>query len=297
MQPDLAHLEALVAVVDTGSFDAAAAQLHVTPSAISQRIKALERSTGRVLVRRSRPIEVTEAGAVYLRLARQVGVLVAQTAADVIEAGGEDHAVVTVPLAVNADSLDTWVLPALAAVSDRVAFDLYRDDQSRTAALLRDGTVMAAVTDDATPVQGCRSSPLGAMTYRPMASPDFVDRWFESGPDAASLSHAPVVVFDRHDDLQDDFLRARGCRTSPPRHHVPASRSFVDALLLGLGWGMLPDLQATEHVASGRLVLLDPDFHAEVRLHWQQWSLSTPALDAVASAIGSAAATVLSRVV
>ena len=282
--PDLAQLEALDSVVTCGSFDAAATALSVTPSAISQRIKALEQTAGRVLVRRSRPIEVTGAGAVYLRLARQVGALVDQAGIDL-----DPEASVVVPLAVNADSLDTWVLPALATITDRVTFDLRREDQSRTAELLRDGTVMAAITDDIAPVQGCRSTPLGAMVYRPMASPDFADRWFERGLDAVSLDLAPVVVFDRHDDLQDEFLRSRRCLTAPPRHHVPASRSFVDALLLGLGWGMLPDLQAAEHVAAGRLTPLDGDFRAKVNLHWQQWSLSTPGLDAVAAAVRTAA--------
>ena len=59
---DLSQLRALAAVVDEGSFDAAASALHLTPSAVSQRIKALEQSAGRVLVRRTKPTEATEAG-------------------------------------------------------------------------------------------------------------------------------------------------------------------------------------------------------------------------------------------
>ena len=68
---DPAQLAAFSAVVDEGSFEAAARRLHVTPSAVSQRIKSLESRLGQVVVRRTRPVEPTEAGRVLLRLATQ----------------------------------------------------------------------------------------------------------------------------------------------------------------------------------------------------------------------------------
>lgn len=241
-------------------------------------------------MRRARPVQVTDAGVSHLRLARQVAALVAQTRVD-----AEQSPTAPLSLAVNADSLDTWVLPALASVDLPVTFDLRREDQSATADLLRDGSVMAAITSDAAAVQGCRSVPLGAMRYRPMASPGVVQRWFPDGVDAAALSAAPVVVFDRADDLQDTYLRATSPSADPPRHHVPATRAFVDALVLGLGWGVLPDPQADEHLAAGRLVLLDDTAHVDVELHWQQWALRTPALDAVAEAVRRAAERCLTR--
>ena len=68
----LDQVRTLLAVVDEGTFDAAAAALHVTPSAISQRVKALEQRTGRVLLLRTKPVRPTESGEVLVRLARQV---------------------------------------------------------------------------------------------------------------------------------------------------------------------------------------------------------------------------------
>lgn len=283
--PDLPQLQALAAVVDAGSFEAAAQRLHLTPSAVSQRIKALEQAAGQVVVLRGRPAGVTPAGRAYLRLAREVDALVAQAEA---AAGGD--ATTTVPIAVNADSLDTWVLPALTTLPDTIAFDLRREDQADTATLLRDGTVMAAITSEAMPVQGCRVTALGTMRYRPAATADFVDRWFEIGVDERALEQAPVVVFDRRDRLQDDYLARKGARPMAPRHHVPASRSFLDAVLLGLGWGMLPDLQLIDPLAEGRLVLLDEPHHVDVELYWQQWTLRTDVLDAVAAAVAAGAA-------
>jgi LysR family transcriptional regulator (chromosome initiation inhibitor) len=284
---DLSQLRALAAVVDEGSFDAAAAALHLTPSAVSQRIKALEQSAGRVLVRRTKPTEATEAGHAYLRLARQVDSLVQDVR---VEVDSEGQRPPTIPMAVNGDSLATWVLPALAALSGTAYFDVRREDEGRTAELLRSGTVMAAITSDAAPVQGCRSTRLGTMRYRPMASPSFVVEWFAGGVDAASLALAPVVVFDRSDDLQDGYLRQRSRRRlDPPRHHIPASSQFADAIALGLGWGMLPKEQSEPREAAGLLVNFDPGRHVDVTLYWQQWALQTPALEATARAIREAA--------
>src|SRR5918993_1388142 len=143
--------------------------LHVTPSAISQRLRALEVAAGRILLVRTKPVQVTESGEVVLRLARQVDLLTADVAR---ELGGEPspERVSTLPIAVKADSMATWVLPALAPLAGDVCFDLHREDQEHTSALLRAGTVMAAVTADADPVPGCTSTRLGGMRYRPMAS-------------------------------------------------------------------------------------------------------------------------------
>ncbi|MET0768108.1 MAG: LysR family transcriptional regulator ArgP [Aeromicrobium sp.] len=285
---DLAQLEALAAVVDEGSFEGAARALHVTPSAVSQRIKALEQSTGQVLVQRTKPAAVTDAGEAYLRLARQIEVLVHEaTAGHGLDA---DHPV-TVPIALSADAMATWVLPALASVAGAISFDLHRDDQSRTAELLRSGTVMAAITSQVEAVQGCRSTRLGIARYRPMATPAFVDRWFADGVTPEALAVAPTVVFDRHDDLQDRYLRRRSRRRlDPPRHFVPASADFALAVELGLGWAVLPHEQSDRPESEGRLVELDPGQHVDVVLHWQQWTLQTPALQAVAAAIREAAA-------
>ncbi|NIH67761.1 LysR family transcriptional regulator ArgP [Modestobacter marinus] len=287
MDLDLAQLRALEAAVATGTLDAAARALHVTPSAISQRLKALETTTGRVLLVRSRPVRPTESGEALLRLARQIDLLTADATR---ELDGAAHGPVALPIAVNADSLATWVLPALAPLAGDLALDLHRADQAHTSTLLRSGTVMAAVTGDADPVPGCTSTRLGSMRYRPQATPAFARRWFADGGTAESLARAPVVVFDRSDDLQHAHLRARGVDPAgPPMHFVPSSADFLAAVRLGMGWGMVPDLQDTD----GDLTVLDPDGAVDVVLHWQQWRLRSPSLDRVADAVLAAARRVL----
>ncbi|WP_138758664.1 LysR family transcriptional regulator ArgP [Modestobacter altitudinis] len=284
MDLDLAQLRALDAAVTAGTLDGAARALHLTPSAISQRLKALEAATGRVLLVRSKPVQVTGSGQPVLRLARQIAMLTADATRDLeVEDGGRP---VTVPIAVNADSMATWVLPALAPLAAELAFDLHREDQEHTAALLRDGRVMAAVTAAAEPVPGCSVTRLGGMRYQPMASPAFLDRWFPDGITAEALARAPVVVFDRRDDLQHGYLRRRGVDpVAPPLHHVPASADHVSAVALGLGWGMVPRQQDR----PAELVGLDADGAVDVVLYWQQWRLRSPSLDRVAAAVLAAA--------
>lgn len=291
---DLSQLQALAAAVDGGTFDAAAKALHVTPSAISQRIRALENSVGGVLLQRSKPIIPTPVGATYLRLARQIETLTADAAAEVETSTAS--AWPQVSLAINGDSLATWAMPALAALANEYTFDIRREDQDHSAELLRDGTVMAAITTEARPIQGCTSSFLGVMRYRPMATPAFVDRWFSNGVNRSTLAAAPVVIFDRKDDIQHNYLRAFGePELAPPQHFVPVSADFVTGVRLGFGWAMLPDQQSDPLIESGELVPLGTGPSVDVTLYWQQWALRITSLDRVAEAMAAGAARSLVR--
>ncbi|MEV7739821.1 LysR family transcriptional regulator ArgP [Streptomyces sp. NPDC088921] len=289
----LDQVRTLLAVVDEGTFDAAAAALHVTPSAVSQRVKALEQRTGRVLLVRTKPVRPTESGEVVVRFARQLARLERDALAELGMPG--EGEVTRISVAVNADSLATWFLGALTRVPERerLCFELRREDETRTAELLREGLVMAAVTSSPEAVAGCSVRALGRMRYLAAASPGFVSRYLE-GSRREGLAEAPVVTFDRSDDIQDGFLRRLGRGgASRVRHAVPASEGFVEAVALGLGWGMVPEIQAGPLLREGRLVSLVPDQPVEVPLHWQQWKLDSPALAAVAEAVMVAASETL----
>ncbi len=288
------QLCAFVAVIDQGSFEGAARELRITPSAVSQRIKALEAGVGRILVQRQKPAGATESGEAVLRMARQLTLLENDTLAALAEDGA--HETTSIPIVVNADSLSIWVLPALADVvtNHSVCFTVYREDQDHSTELLRRGTVMAAITSISTPVQGCLVRPLGRMRYRPMASPEFVKRWFPNGATAQSLAAAPVVLFDRKDELQDHYLRSRGAALNPPRSYIPASTEYARAVELGLGWGMLPGAQSKQQESVGNLVVFDPAGTIDMPLYWQQWKLHSPLLTTVADAVARAASQQLS---
>ncbi|MEU1011947.1 LysR family transcriptional regulator ArgP [Streptomyces sp. NPDC005890] len=287
----LEQVRTLLAVVDEGTFDAAAAALHVTPSAVSQRVKALEQRTGRVLLQRTKPVRPTESGAVLVRFARQLARLERDAWGELGLSGGGEPTRVSV--AVNADSLATWFLPALTRVPG-LCFELHREDEDHTAALLREGLVMAAVTSSPDPVPGCTVRPLGRMRYLPVAAPEFAAAHVAGRPLPEALSRAPVVVFDRKDDFQDGFARRLGLGSAAPfRHHVPTSEGFLDAVVAGLGWGLVPEVQAGPLLDEGRLVVLAPGEWMDVTLHWQQWKLDSPALAALAEAVTETAARAL----
>ena len=276
MQLDLEQLRTLRAVVEHGTLDAAASALHVTPSAISQRVKALETSAGQVLLVRSKPARATPAGETVLRMARQVELLAADTSAE-LERTGE---LPRLAVAVNADSMATWFLPAIAPLTGEIAIELHREDEANTVRLLRAGTVVAAITYDEAPVAGCTVTPLGTMRYRPMASKAFARRWLPDGPTQEALARAPMMVFDLDDALQTDYLESRSPGADPPQMMVPSSSDFVRAIELGMGWGMVPDLQRT-----AKLVELEPGEARDVALYLQRWRLNTPSLDRLAGAI------------
>ena len=303
MQIDSRQLAAFAAVLREGSFDGAARALHLTPSAVSQRIKALEERLGRVLIRRASPCVATEAGESLQRHAQQLQLLEAQALAPFgLGQGTASRSAVTravaLPLAVavNADSLATWFVPALAALRERhtAQFDLHVEDQDHSSALLRQGRVLAAVSAQALPVQGCKVRPLGRMRYLAVASPAFMRRHFARGVDEAALALAPCNVFNQKDQLQARFLRRLSRRRlDPPQHRVPGTHGFVHAAVQGLGWGMNPDVLVAPLLASGELVELVPGRFLDVPLYWQHWSLDAPVLRALTDCVRDAARAML----
>ncbi|XAS67660.1 ArgP/LysG family DNA-binding transcriptional regulator [Micrococcaceae bacterium Sec5.7] len=286
IHPDQART--LAAIVAQGSFDAAASHLSVTPSAVSQRIRALEVAVGRPVLRRTRPIELTESGQAVVRFARQLELLSADLA-DELQPDTPDTDI-RLTLVINGDSLHTWALAGLAAVAGRVQLEILREDQDYSLDLLRSGAAAGAITATAKPAPGCTSRRLGVMRYLPVSAPAFAQYWFEDGVTAATLAKAPVVVYDRKDDLQDRYLRRASRKPlQPPRHYVPAAHEFGEAVRLGMGWGMMPEIEIAEDLQRQTLKTLTPRTFVDVPLHWQQWRHGSAALDEIAAAIQEAA--------
>lgn len=291
---DYPSLEALAAVVREGSFERAAQALHVTPSAISQRVKLLEERLGRVLVLRGQPCQATEAGRHLCRHIEQVGLLehgLRQALPGVLpEADARERA--TLRVAVNADSLGTWFMAAASAFAQNGTelLDICLDDQDHTAQWLRSGEVLAAVTASPKPVPGCNSMALGRMPYLAVANPDFVQRYFGKGVCRESLAIAPMLVFNQKDRLQQQWLEQFfGTGLEPPRHWFPATQAFVDACLAGIGWGMSPVALIAPQLASGALVALQANATLDVALNWQHVRVALPALQRLTQAVGAAA--------
>lgn len=286
MRFDAAQLETLVAIIDFGTFDAAARHLHVTPSAVSQRIRALEHAAGQVLIRRASPASVTTAGEGLLRLGRQMRLLADEAATDL-----ETTLVLEMPIAVNADSLVTWFRPVFGSVASRpgTALKLHVEDEAFSHELLRAGEVVAAVTTAPPPVQGCVIEPLGYLRYTPVASPGLREK-FRVRRNSVDWSAIPLIVFNEKDRLQHDVLAAHGVQRPRIVHRVPSAHEFYEAVRYGLGWGMVPEPQARHDLAAGALTRLPGARETDVPLHWQRWKLDSPTLNQLSRDVHAAAA-------
>jgi LysR family transcriptional regulator, chromosome initiation inhibitor len=272
-------------VIEQGSFDAAASRLHVTPSAISQRIKALEQRVGQVLVVREKPCSTTAAGVPLLRLAAQTALLEAETLS---EMGGGAGTLPRIALAVNAVSMSTWFTEVFEQLPD-VLFDIRIEDQDHSARMLREGAVMGAVTTERTPVLGCRVQPLGVMRYVPVASKAYMKRYLADGFTARAAAAAPSLAWNRDDALQDMLVRKLFRRDiTRPIHFVPTAEGFGAAVRGGIGWGMYPEQLAAPSVTDGSFVLI-ADVHLDVPLYWQCWKLDSPMVKKITGAVSSAA--------
>lgn len=280
------QLRTFAAVMDEGTLEAAARSLNVTPSAISQRLKAMEDAAGQILLQRTNPVRPTPAGEAILRFARQVRQLEWDAQQEL--GGRRDRPVAPIPLVVNADSLSTWFMRALASLPPDLGacFELRREDEQHSTQLLRTGSAMAAVTATPEPVQGCSVEPLGSLRYRAVANPGYLRRWWPDGPELVAGSQAPVVDFDRKDDLQDGFFRMMtGAELTAPRHYVPSSAEFAQAIRLGLGWGLLPEQHCLADLRRGGLEELAPGSPVDVALYWQRWKIDSPVLNQLTAAV------------
>ncbi|ORC15915.1 MULTISPECIES: ArgP/LysG family DNA-binding transcriptional regulator [Rothia] len=290
------QLQTFVTVFEYGTFDAAADILGVSASAISQRIKAMEQLAGRVLLKRTNPVEPTEPGQAVLRIARQSEFLHAEMERELD--GGEEGQ--SVAVAVNADSLATWFLDAVAQLAgeDRIFCDVRREAEYHSSALLRSGEVMAALTSSPESIPGCSVERLGHVRYLVVASRPYLDRYFPDYPQvtAGNLAAAPVVEFDRKDFglasarglLIEQFDVDGATWGGSPTIYLPSSPDYARAVLGGIAWGILPEAQAAEALAAGELVQLTPE-PVDVPLYWQRWNISSPVLARLSERVYAAA--------
>lgn len=291
MKFDSAHLTAFAAVLQEGGFEAAARRLNLTTSAVSQRIRALEDRVGRVLINRKSPGEPTAAGRILVTLADRIALLEADAWQQLTPEDGRAQPV-RLPIAVNADSLAGWFF----TVADQLPpgtgllWDIHAVDQDHTGALLRAGTVMAAIGTEAAPVQGCRVEALGAMRYLAVASPALARRHFAQGVDPSAFERAPMLVFDRKDRLEQRFMREIcGNAPHPPRHVVPSAECLLELATRGTGWCMATERLARPAIEAGRLVELLPGRVIDLPLYWQYWAIGSPLLTALTGAVRRAA--------
>lgn len=296
---DYRLIQAVATVLLEGGFERAARVLHLTQSAVSQRVRALEDQLGTLLVVRATPVRPTREGQRLLLHYLQVTQLEADMAGALGDAGtAAGDGLMTLPVAVNADGLATWFLHALEplARSERIVLDITVDDQDATHEHLREGRVLGCVSTRAEPMQGCTCQPLGRMDYLCLATPAFRDAMFPDGFTEAAVARAPALLFNRKDGTHQLFLQSVLAHVPRyPVHYVPSSERFVDVLGWGIAYGMAPAMQAKDLVRDGVLVDLMPGKCVPVHLYWHGWQLRTRVTDALARHVVAAAHALLQQ--
>ncbi len=294
---DYKLIEALAMVAREGGFDKAAKTLHITQSAVSQRLKLLEELTGQVLIARTTPPQATSAGQKLLKHYLRVKRLEDDLMREMDDSGSK--AFTSIAVGINADSLAFWLLEAIHTFlrEERVLLDIRVNDQEQTHRLLKDGEVIGCISTQEHPMQGCRMAYLGRMKYRMLAAPEFAAKWFPNGLTVEDVRRAPAVLYDRHDELHSKLLRQalEEAPASFPNHYVPSIEKFAEFITSGLGYGMIPDQQSMPMVGVGTMVDLAPECHVPAELYWHCWNIKSELLENLTQQLVREAKTLLTR--
>ena len=293
-------LECLAAIVEEGGFERAAQRLSITQSAVSQRLRALEAQVGTVLIVRSRPLKATSAGQLLLKHTKQLRLLRADLERDLKELApsstGGAREEERISIAINADSIATWALPALNELARQgLPLEIITDDQNFTHGWLREGQVLGCVTTLKQALRGCRVVPLGAMNYVAIALPAWAQAHCPKGLTPHNFRALPFIAFNRKDNMQTEFVsKAFGLkRVTLSQLFVPSSEGQVRAVLAGWGVSVVPELLARGLLAQGQLVNVAPGHTLPIQLYWHCWNLESEVLDALNAALTQAAAQAL----
>ncbi len=293
-------LECLAAIVEEGGFERAAQRLSITQSAVSQRLRALEAQIGTVLIVRSRPLRPTSAGQLMLKHTKQMRLLRADLERDLKELApgstGRAKEEERISIAINADSIATWALPALNELAHNgLAMEIIADDQDFTQEWLREGQVLGCVTTLKQALRGCKLVSLGAMKYVAVAQAHYARERFPKGLAPHNFRDVPFIAFNRKDDMQCEFVgKAFGLKSVALNQlFVPSSEGQVRAVLAGWGVSVVPELLARGLLEHGQLVNLAPAFAVPIELYWHCWNLESEVLDALTAALTQAAGAAL----
>ncbi|RWX53288.1 LysR family transcriptional regulator ArgP [Photobacterium chitinilyticum] len=277
---DYRWIEALDAVIAQRGFERAAEHLCITQSAVSQRIKQLEKLMAQPMLVREQPPRPTPAGQKILGLYRRVRLLEQELLPELTP--DDTSQPLSVSLAINADSLATWLLPALSPLlkSRRIELNLLVEDEIRTLDKLRSGEVVGAISMEANSLPGCVADYLGRVDYWCVASPEFAKKYFADGVTRETLLAAPGVAFDQHDDMHERFVHQHYNLPlgSVMKHTVRSSEAFVRMAVEGIAYCLIPRVQIQSELDSGLLVNVTPEIFLTRRMYWHHWVLESGVL-------------------
>ncbi len=166
---EIRHLRALLALRDSGSLAQAAVRLHLTQSALSHQIKALEQYYGsRLFQRKSKPLNFTAAGQRLLTLAEQILGQLHEAESDLtrLQSGQTGR----LSIAIECHSCFEWLMPSMNAFREHwpeVEMDLSAGFNFDSLPALLKGRIDLVITSDRTPGATDRQS-LPGILFEPL---------------------------------------------------------------------------------------------------------------------------------
>ena len=274
MKLDYKLLHALSVVIKDQSFERAAESLCITQSAVSQRIKQLEQYFAEPVLIRRHPIVATELGKKLLRHYHQVSQLEQELFNELYP---QQQQLQTLHIATNADSLATWLIPAIAPLLKQhmIEVNMLVANEGHTLDRLKDGEAFGAISRQKKAAAGCIATLLGSQHYILVATQAFADKYFAQGINTNTLRNAPAVAFDQKDNMHVDYLVEHfGLKEGDyPLHAVRSSEAFVNMAKHGVAYCLIPELQISQELRNGQLINLLPDKPLVEVLYWHHWIL------------------------
>jgi LysR family glycine cleavage system transcriptional activator len=242
-------------VARLGSFKAAAEALHLTPSAVSHQIRALEEELGVDLFHReSRGVKLAPAGTDYAE--RLSGLLDGvRTATDEVAARGRQRAETGIVRIMTPPSLAThWLMPRLPAFLDaHPGIDIHVIAIRMADGNPDDVDITIAYGNPARGKGPAR--PLLEETYRPYCAPSLLAGASPIG--ARELLAMPLIRSRDNDISWNDWFAQRGIGFEPGAvDHLQIDPSYVaiEAAVKGVGVVLESSILTQEHVQNRRLV-------------------------------------------
>ncbi|MCI0382266.1 MAG: ArgP/LysG family DNA-binding transcriptional regulator [Chlamydiae bacterium] len=273
---DYRAIEVLYAVHELQSFEAAAKKLHITQSAVSQRIKGLEAHYGEPVLIRIQPYRLTKLGKQLIGHFKRVYLL----EEDLKEEFGIAVATQHISIALNRDSIETWFLDLLEEtdIFNNVILEIIADDQELTLDYLKNGLVSACLSTSEKEIARGKIHFLGNMEYVLAASPEFVKKYFPKGNNPKkNLQNAPAIKFDQKDKLHERFLEKFFDLDGKELtyHIVPSVKGFKKFALLEYGYGLIPKMDIHDELKKKQLVEIYGDKVWKIPLYWHYWDVQS----------------------
>jgi DNA-binding transcriptional LysR family regulator len=251
---DVEPLIAFAAVIDAGSFSAAAARLGQTPSGVSRTIARLEKQLGMTLIHRTtRRLDLTEEGAWLLGRARSVLAELANTEAEAQARRSQPSGLVRVNAATPA--LDHLLAPLVPEFLDAYPLVQLELASGETVVDLIEERADLAIRIGALPDSTLNARRLGSSRVRVLAAPSYLER---HGVPASveELSRHRLLGFTEPASLNTWPLSHAGGEGWTTRPQVTASsgETVRHLALAGSGIASLSDFLTRGDLAAGRLV-------------------------------------------